>query len=273
MRANSGLEGKVAVVTGGGSGIGAAICQHLSNAGARVVALDIDESAARATAERCGGTFSVVDVRDSQTLERTASEVADKFGALDVYVNCAGASDAAHVSLVANRMAAQRRAEEQGQPIPPLNALLEIGDEQWSETLRIHLDGTFYGTRSAVRIMTEQRRGAIVNMSSVCGIEGCVGHPHYSAAKAAVIGFSRAVAKEVITLGIRVNVVAPGYIASETAPSDLARYRSTTIDRIPARRLGTPDEVAATVEFLAGAQGEYFVGATLSPNGGLVTAG
>jgi 3-oxoacyl-[acyl-carrier protein] reductase len=109
-------------------------------------------------------------------------------------------------------------------------------------------------------------------MASICGIEGCVGHPHYSAAKAGILGFTRSVAKELIIQGIRVNAVAPGFIDTRRLAGSLGPGRQAELARTPAGRLGTPDEIAAAVAFLASDDAAYFVGATLSPNGGLLTA-
>ena len=135
-----------------------------------------------------------------------------------------------------------------------------------------HLDGTFFGTRAAVKRMAPRRAGTIVNMASICGIEGCTGHPHYSAAKAGVLGFTRSTAKEVIVQGIRVNAVAPGFIDTTRIKADVGVAREVNVGRTPMGRLGTPEEVAATVAFLASDDAAFFVGATVSPNGGLVTA-
>ena len=136
--------------------------------------------------------------------------------------------------------------------------------------LAVHLDGTFHGTRAAARSMARRGAGAIVNVASICGLEGCVGHPHYSAAKAGLLGFTRAVAKELIVQGIRVNAVAPGFVETGTqALSD--RQRAAISSRTPIGRHGRPAEVAATVAFLVSDDASFLVGETLSPNGGLVT--
>jgi 3-oxoacyl-[acyl-carrier protein] reductase len=110
-----------------------------------------------------------------------------------------------------------------------------------------------------------------VNMGSICGLEGCTGHPHYSAAKAGIIGFTKAVGKELAQQGVRVNAIAPGHVGTETLQGPLAERRRAIAQATPARRLGRPDEMAATVAFLASDDASYFAGATLSPNGGSVT--
>jgi 3-oxoacyl-[acyl-carrier protein] reductase len=152
----------------------------------------------------------------------------------------------------------------------PLDALVRLPDDEWRTMLAVHLDGTFYGTRAAARSMAG-RGGVIVNIASVCGLEGCTGYPHYSAAKAGVIGFTRAVAKELIVQGIRVNAVAPGYLESAGSGIGENALRRAQRLRTPAGRFGRSEEIAGTVAFLAGDDAGFFVGQTLSPNGGLVT--
>jgi 3-oxoacyl-[acyl-carrier protein] reductase len=120
--------------------------------------------------------------------------------------------------------------------------------------------------------MAARGGGTIVNMASVCGLEGCTGHPHYSAAKAGILGFTRSAAKELIVQGIRMNAVAPGFVDTSRLRGALDANRQAQAARTPAGRLGTPEEIAATVTFLVSDDASYFVGATLSPNGGLVTA-
>jgi len=269
------LEGRVAAVTGGAAGIGRAICLRLAAEGARVAVLDLDRSRAQQTVDAAGGGgfAAEVDVSDSAAVEAAVAAVENELGALDIFVNNAGASGAEHIMRISARLAAQREEAAVGAIKTPLDALVRLRDDEWRTLLGIHLDGTFYGTRSAVRSMVARGTGgAIVNMASICGIEGCTGHPHYSAAKAGIIGFTRAVAKELILQGIRVNAVAPGFIDTTTARGHLSDNRTEMVRRTPAGRLGTPEEVAATVAFLVSDDASYFVGATLSPNGGLVTA-
>jgi 3-oxoacyl-[acyl-carrier protein] reductase len=268
------LEGRVAVVTGGGAGIGAAICRRFAAEGATVAALDIGmESARDVVAELGGGLAVAADVGDSAAVERAVAEVERELGPLDILVNNAGAVGVAHVRRVQPRLDAQQAERAAGGIAEtPLDALVRLGDDEWRQILRVHLDGTFHGTRAAARVMAERGTGAIVNMASICGLEGCAGHPHYSAAKAGILGFTRSVAKELIVQGIRVNAVAPGFVDTSRLRGALDARRRAEAARTPAGRLGTPEEIAATVAFLVSDDASYFVGATLSPNGGLVTA-
>jgi len=260
-------------VTGGGAGIGAAICRRFAAEGAMVAVLDLALDGARETVAAMGGGLAVAaDVSDSAAVERALADAERDLGPLDILVNNAGAVGVAHVKRVAPRLAAQREERAQGAVETPLDALIRLSDEEWRQILAVHLDGTFYCARAAARSMAARGRGAIVNMASICGLEGCAGHPHYSAAKAGILGFTRAVAKELIVQGVRVNAVAPGFVDTSRLKGALDAGRRAEIARTPAGRLGTPEEIAAAVAFLASDDAAYFVGATLSPNGGLVTA-
>ncbi len=267
------LRGQVAAVTGGGSGIGAAICRRLSAEGATVAVLDISLASARRTTRELGRGLAVhADVSDSAAVDAAIAGVESELGPLDILVNNAGTVGLDHVRRVTPLLERQRAELAAGRVETPLNALVRLTDEEWRSLLSVHLDGTFYCTRAAVRSMAARGAGVIVNMASICGIEGCTGHPHYSAAKAGILGFTRAAAKELIVQGIRVNAVAPGFVDTSRLKGALDAGRQAAAARTPAGRLGTPEEIAATVAFLASDDAAYFVGATLSPNGGLVTA-
>jgi 3-oxoacyl-[acyl-carrier protein] reductase len=267
------LEGRVAVVTGGGSGIGEAICHRLAADGATIAALDVRLDAAQATIDAVGAGLAVhADVGDSAAVDTALARVERELGAIAILVNNAGAVGAAHLQRVMPLLETQRREALSGAVQTPLNALVRLSDEEWRRLLAVHLDGTFFCTRAAAHLMAPRGIGVIVNMASVCGIEGCAGHPHYSAAKAGILGFTKAVAKELIVQGIRVNAVAPGHVDTSTLKGELDESRRVIASQTPAGRLARPEEIAATVAFLASDDATYFVGATLGPNGGLVTA-
>ena len=233
------LDGRVAAVTGGGSGIGRAICLRLAAEGARVAALDIDLDGAQATVDELdGGVALAADVTDSAAFGEALAEVEGRLGPLDILVNNAGAVGGAHLKRVTPLLEVQRQERLAGTVSTPLDALVRLSDEEWSQLLRVHLDGTFFGTRAAARLMAPRGRGAIVNMASVCGLEGCTGHPHYSAAKAGVIGFTRAVAKELIVQGIRVNALAPGHVDTSKLRGQLDATRRVIAASTPAGRPG-----------------------------------
>jgi 3-oxoacyl-[acyl-carrier protein] reductase len=268
------LDGKVAVITGGGSGIGEAICIRFAQAGARVAVVDVNEQMAELTARLAGGVAVVADVSDAAAVDRALGEVESRLGPVDVWVNNAGVpASREHAAHVNGRVAQQlSEAASAGQITTPLDALVRLSDAEWRRLLSVHLDGTFYGTRAAARSMAPRGTGAIVNIASICGLEGCTGHPHYSAAKGGILAFTRAAAKELIVQGVRVNAVAPGFIETPMSADSLDNKMSVSLKlQTPAGRLGRPEEVAATVTFLAADDAAFYVGETLSPNGGIVT--
>jgi 3-oxoacyl-[acyl-carrier protein] reductase len=266
------LEAKVAVVTGGGSGIGEAICLRLAREGARVAVLDVDDAAAALTAKLCDGVAVPADVSDGAAVERALGRAEAELGPVDIWVNNAGIAASAQAARVAPEAERQHaEAAASGRIETGLDALVRLPDEEWRQMLAVHLDGTFHGTRAAARSMAPRRSGAIVNIASVCGLEGCAGYPHYSAAKGGILAFTRAVAKELIVQGVRVNAVAPGFVETATSAALGNPLREAQRLRTPAGRFGRPEEIAATVAFLAGDDAAFFVGATLSPNGGIVT--
>ncbi|MEV7008151.1 SDR family NAD(P)-dependent oxidoreductase [Streptosporangium sp. NPDC051022] len=266
------LKDRIALVTGGGSGIGEAICRRLDADGATVVVLDRVREAAELTA----GTLRkaearIADVADSAAVDEVIAEVAETYGRLDILVNNAGVRGGQEAEDAFGRLDA--RLEElrtDGTPVTTVDATVNISDEAWRDMLAVHLDGTFYCTRAALRVMTAQRSGSIVNVSSICGLTGCEHLPHYSAAKGGIQALTRAVARDVAPYGIRVNCVAPGYIETPLGSVIGGRMRADLEERIALGRFGLPREIADTVAFLAGDGGTYFTGQTLSPNGGLV---
>ena len=267
------LGGRIAVVTGGGSGLGEAICHRLAADGARVAALDVRLDAARQTIAAIGDGLAVhADVGDGDAVAAALAHVERELGPVDILVNNAGAVGGAHLARVMPLLEIQRTEALSGAVTTPLDALVRLSDDEWRRLLAVHLDGTFFCTRAAARLMAARGTGAIVNMASVCGLEGCAGHPHYSAAKAGILGFTKAVAKELIVQGIRVNAVAPGHVDTGTLKGQLDDSRRVIANQTPAGRLARSEEIAATVAFLASDDAGYYVGATLSPNGGLVTA-
>jgi 3-oxoacyl-[acyl-carrier protein] reductase len=266
------LQGKVAVVTGGGSGIGEAICLRFAREGVKVAVLDVDEQAAGLTAELAGGHAVHADVSDSASVDRALERAEAELGPVDVWVNNAGIPASAQAERVVPRLEHQLEEAAAGGPVETaLDGLVRLPDEEWRRMLAVHLDGTFFGTRAAARSMAARGTGAIVNIASICGLDGCPGYPHYSAAKAGILGFTRAVAKELAVQGIRVNAVAPGFVDAPTAGLQGDRVRTALRLRTPLGRFARSEEVAAAVAFLAGDEAGYFVGQTLSPNGGLVT--
>jgi 3-oxoacyl-[acyl-carrier protein] reductase len=273
------LTDKVALVTGAGSGIGRAIATLFAEEGARVIANDVNEKAARETVETLGAARSgaraiQADVADSGQVKAMFAEVEREFGSLDVLVNNAGIGSAG--TSAADRDRLRERSDTRimelvsGQGIQTHWDITQtMTDETWHRMIAVHLNGTFFCTREALRLMSRRDQGVIINLSSVAGLMGLENVPHYSAAKAGILGFTRAVAREVGSRKIRVNAICPGFIDTPmTQPmSDL--MRKAVIGRTPLGRYADPGEVAQTALFLASDDSSFFTGQWLSPNGGL----
>ena len=242
------LENKIAFVTGGGSGIGAAIAERMAEEGAVVVVCGRREEPLKEVVERIrsnGGKADhrVADVSDEAGFVEAIDSVAREHGRLDIMVNNA-------VNFT-------------------WGSLAEMTTEDWHANFRTTVDGTFFGTRKAVQLMQENG-GSIVNIASICGLFGTAWMTGYSAAKAAVINFSRAVSSEGAARNIRCNVVIPGVIETPATAGMLTddAARKDTGKMIPMKRVGNPREVANAVLFLASDEASYITGASLSVDGG-----
>ncbi|HEX2484153.1 MAG TPA: SDR family NAD(P)-dependent oxidoreductase, partial [Myxococcota bacterium] len=242
------LDDKLALVTGAARGIGAAIARRFTEEGARVLVNDVRGEAAEKTAAALGGEAYAADVSDPDAVRAMFAEVGRRHGRLDILVNNAGISGLEAEDSRARRsreVMLQQAAElASGGPVRTHHDVsLELTDAEWRRMLAVHLDGTFFCTREALRIMGPRGSGAIVNMGSIMGTAGGAGVAAYSAAKAGILGFTRAVPREVATRGIRVNAIAPGWIETDmTAP--LAPVRAMLEMQTPLGRMGAPDDIA-----------------------------
>jgi 3-oxoacyl-[acyl-carrier protein] reductase len=267
------LAGRVAVVTGGASGIGRAIARRFATEGAKVAVADRNADGASGVAAeitRAGGEAMavMVDVADSAQVDELFSRVLAAWKTIDILSNNAGIGELSPELRTRLEQAAvgllggQRRA---------FGVTSHMSDAEWRRMLEIHLFGTFYCSRAALRVMEERGRGAIVNMASVAGLQGLPGLPHYSAAKAGIIGFTKALAGEVGPGDIRVNAIAPGLIDTPMTADMEPMRRQFVIMRTPLGRSAEPEEVAAVALFLVSDESSFITGQVLSPNGGLVT--
>jgi len=241
-------EERVAIVTGGGQGIGKGILLSLASAGVNVVAADINQEAA-AEASREAESLGVkaisceVNVADADSVEKMVSGTMDTFGRIDHLVNNAG--------------------------ITRDGLLMKMDDAAWKAVIDVNLNGTYLCSRMVIRPMIKQRYGRIVNISSVVGAMGNVGQTNYAASKAGVVGFTKALAREVAQRNITVNAVAPGFIQTAMTDAIPEKAREQLINQIPMQRLGTPEDVASAVDFLLSDAASYITGQVLAVNGGM----
>ena len=264
------FEGRVVVVTGGGSGLGEAMSKAFAAEGGRVAVSDIREEGARKVAGAAGGEARgyACDVSDSGAVRQLFDAVASDFGDVDVLVNNAGI--ARRDQATQEKMLEQLTAAMMGGERESLGATKGLSDEEWDHMIRVHLYGTFYCTREALKVMEPNRRGAIVNISSVAALEGLPGAPDYSAAKAGIIGITRAVAAEVSGSGIRVNAIAPGWIRTPMVQEEIdPRLLPILLAQVPLGGMGEPEHIAALALHLCSDEASYTTGQVISPNGGL----
>ncbi len=242
------VSGKVAIVTGGAQGIGKSIGCLLAKNGADIVIADINAAQAQATAreiESFGRKALSIEADISQLTEadKVVKATTDAFGKIDILINNAG--------------------------ITRDNLFLKMKEEEWDAVIAINLKSVFNCSKAAVRFMSKQRSGKIINIASVVGQMGNVGQANYAASKAGIIGLTKTLAQEFGTRGINVNAVAPGFIETEMTRSLPEKVREEFLRRIPFGRMGLPEEVADAVLFLASDAARYITGQVINVNGGL----
>ncbi|HJY83654.1 MAG TPA: SDR family oxidoreductase [Candidatus Binatia bacterium] len=273
------LDGKIALVTGGASGIGRAICLSFAKEGATIICNDLTTEMAQRVLEECDqqkqGLAVKTDVSRSRQVVAMFDRIHKKFSKLDILVNNAGIGlDNAQTRARFNKVLEKQQAElaKDGKIKTALEATQNLTDEEWDRMLSIHLNGTFYCTREALRTMERQGSGKIISIASICGMTGCAGAPHYSAAKAGIMGFTRAVAREAIVSGVNVNAIAPGYIDTPMTQVITDAVRKAISLATPVGRFGSPQDIANLAVYLASEESDFVVGQVISPNGGYVIA-
>ena len=245
------VQSKVALVTGASRGIGAAIAETLGLAGYTVVGTATSQSGADTICERfkssdINGAGMVLNVTDLESINSLLSAVIDRFGAPTILINNAG--------------------------IAKDNLLLRMKEEEWLDVVNTNLTSVFRLSKACVRAMTKARWGRIVTISSVVGSMGNGGQSNYSATKAGVEGFSRALAKELGSRSITVNSIAPGFIETDMTKELPEANKASMLEQIPLARLGAPSEIAAVVKFLVSDAAGYITGETIHVNGGMYMA-
>lgn len=243
------LEGQVALVTGAGRGIGRGVALSLAAAGADVAVNDFagEDACAQAVAEiealGCRGTLAMGDVSDAQQVDAMVERVEERLGPLGIVVNNAG--------------------------ITRDNVVMMMDPADFDTVIATHLRGTFLVSKAAARRMFRRREGCIINLSSVVGRRGNAGQANYAAAKAGIIGLTKSLAKELGGRGVRVNAIAPGYIDTPMTQALPQETRDAIVGATPLKTIGSVDDVAAAVVFLASPQARFLTGVTLPVDGGL----
>ena len=256
------LEGRLALITGAARGLGEAIARRFVGEGASVLLNDLDETTLETTARDLGGEALPCDVSDPDAVRRMFGDIGTRHGKLDILVNNAGISGLEERPDRVEALTSKADGAE-----PHLDITVSLTDEEWRRMIAVHLDGTFYCCREALALMGPRMSGVIINMGSIMGSAGGAGAAPYSAAKAGVMGLTRALAREVVTRNIRVNAIAPGWI--DTAMTEaLAPLRPRIERQIPMGRYGEPDDIAWAAVYLASDEARYLTGQVLSPNGG-----
>lgn len=234
------LEGKLALVTGASRGIGRAIAQELAAAGATVVVgYRSGAEEAEALAAEIGGRALQADVADREQAARLVAEAGD----IDILVNNAG--------------------------LTRDGLILRMPDEDWDTVIDTNLGGVFFTCRAAARGMMKKRGGSIVNLTSVVGLHGNPGQTNYAASKAGIIGFTKSLARELASRGVRANAVAPGYIQTQLTDVLPEEAQQAILTNTPLARMGTPEDVAAAVRFLCSDEASFITGEVLLVDGGL----
>jgi acetoacetyl-CoA reductase len=241
------MEGQVALVTGGGRGIGLAICERLASRGVRIAAgYSRDKDTATQLLEKFGDQGATIhqgNIGSSEDCERVISEVMEEHGKLDILVNNAGIT----IDKTVRKMT-------------PLD---------WDRVVQVNLSGAFYLSRAVLQHMLDRGSGRIINISSVIGSSGNIGQANYAAAKSGMFGLTMSLAQETARKGITVNSVTPGFISTDMTAAVPAEAMAKVVAKIPVGRLGEPDEVARVVEFLADPDSAYITGQVYAVNGGL----
>ena len=240
------LKGEIALVTGASRGIGAAIADELAARGATVVGTATSESGAKAIGDRLaaqGGHGRVLDVSAPAAIEDLIDAIGKDIGPVSILVNNAG--------------------------ITRDNLLMRMKDEDWQAILDTNLTSVYRSSKAVMRGMMKARKGRIINIASVIGVTGNAGQANYAAAKAGIIAFSKSLAKEIGSRGVTVNVVAPGFIATDMTRDLPEDIKSGLVQQVALGRLGEPTDIARAVAFLAGPDAGYITGETLHVNGGM----
>jgi 3-oxoacyl-[acyl-carrier protein] reductase len=244
------LQGKIVLVTGASRGIGQAIALSLGNAGATVIGTATSDKGADAISVKLKdnnivGQGLTLNVTNNDQISEVISTITDNYGTVDVLINNAG--------------------------ITRDNLLMRMKEEEWDDIMNTNLTSVYKMSKAVLRGMMKKKAGRIISITSVVGAMGNAGQTNYAASKAGIMGFTKSLAREVGTRGITVNAVAPGFIQTDMTNALPEEQKASLASQIPLGRLGSPDEIAQTVLFLAGEGGSYITAQTIHVNGGMYT--
>lgn len=267
------LEGKVAVVTGAGQGIGQAIALALSENGATVVVVDLTVEAAAETVGKLSGEGMALacNVADSSSVAALFEQVDAEYGALDILVNNAGIGGAKGDGFGKQQKRIAQRKEQIARGEEPTvfpDQIIDMSDEGWQALLNVNLNGAFYCCREAVKLMIKHgSKGSIINLSSTSAFNGESG-VHYCASKAGILGLTKSLAEELALRGIRVNAIVPGPTLTSALMGAPQAWRDEMAAGVPMKRLAQPEEIATSAVFLASDESSYYTGQSMCANGG-----
>jgi 3-oxoacyl-[acyl-carrier protein] reductase len=244
------LENKVSIVTGGADGIGKRIVEQFLAEGALVYIFDVNDDAAGKTVDEFSSKFGTnrvffrkIDITDEEKVESAISDIVNDHGSLDILVNNAG--------------------------ITADNLIMRMTRDDWQKVIEVNLTGAFLCSKYAVKNMMRSKSGRIINISSIVGVRGNAGQCNYSASKAGLIGLTKSLAREVASRNIMVNAIAPGYISTRMTEKLDDKIKEKLIESIPTGKLGTAEDVARSVLFLASSDSDYITGTVLNLDGGM----
>ena len=268
------LNGKVAVITGGAKGLGLSIAEKFHEEGCQIIICDILSSEANKVAKNLKGKSFGLDVSDSKQVLDVFNDINNLYNKIDILVNNAGINgfeNRPDIIEERNRInKAQIREYSENKTIDThFDVTVNMSDFDWFKMINIHLSGTFFCTREALKIMNKYNSGSIINMGSVLGTTGGPSSPHYSAAKGGILAYTRALARELASRNIRVNSIAPGYIDTDMT-NHLGYVKELIKSQTPMKKFGVSQDIAWAAVYLASDEAKFMTGQTISPNGGFV---